>query len=183
MPANRSADAALVCAVLDGDARAFGALFERWHPKLLRHAFKILGEQEAAKDAVQDAWVDIHKGLARLNDPSLFGVWCFRIVTRKCNRIIRGNYKSRRLAHDLAAEPDPAPPAIDESDIALDMRAVRRALNDLPVEQYLAMQLFYLESFSVAEVAVALDAPAGTVKTRLMHARRKLRAVLEGEPT
>lgn len=177
----RDADAALVRAVRQGDAHAFGALFRRWHPKLLRHAFNILLEKEAAQDAVQDAWADIHAGLARLQEPSLFGVWCFRIVTRKCNRIIRGKYRSRRIARDLAAEPDVR--ENEPSDIALEMRAVRRAMNALPSEQYLALQLFYLDSFSVAEVAVALDIPAGTVKTRLMHARRKIRAALEGEAT
>jgi RNA polymerase sigma-70 factor (ECF subfamily) len=51
----------------------------------------------------------------------------------------------------------------------------------LPAEQQAAVALFYLEEMSVAEVAVALDVPAGTVKTRLMHARRKLRAALGGE--
>jgi DNA-directed RNA polymerase specialized sigma24 family protein len=44
-----------------------------------------------------------------------------------------------------------------------------------------AIALFHFEDMSVAEVAVALDVPAGTVKTRLMHARRKLRAALEGD--
>jgi RNA polymerase sigma-70 factor (ECF subfamily) len=42
--------------------------------------------------------------------------------------------------------------------------------------------LFHFEDMSIAEVAVALDVPAGTVKTRLMHARRSLRSVLEGDP-
>jgi RNA polymerase sigma factor (sigma-70 family) len=51
----------------------------------------------------------------------------------------------------------------------------------LPPDQGSAVALFYLEEMSVAEVAVALNVPAGTVKTRLMHARRKLRAALEGD--
>lgn len=177
----RETDAALVCAARQGDAGAFGALFRRWHPKLLRHAFNILWEKEAAQDAVQDAWADIYAGLARLKEPSLFGVWCFRIVTRKCNRIVRVKYKTRRIAHDLAALPDIR--ENETSDVALEMRAVRGAMDALSAEQYLALQLFYLESFSIAEVAVALDIPAGTVKTRLMHARRKIRAALEGEFT
>ena len=58
---------------------------------------------------------------------------------------------------------------------------MRRAIRTLPPEQQAAIALFYLEDMSVAEVAVALDVPAGTVKTRLMHARRKLRGALEGE--
>ena len=62
-----------------------------------------------------------------------------------------------------------------------DVDALRKAIRTLPPEQQAAITLFYLEEMSVAEVAVALDVPAGTVKTRLMHARRKLRAVLEGD--
>ncbi len=58
---------------------------------------------------------------------------------------------------------------------------MRRAIKTLPPEQQAAIALFYLEDMSVAEVAVALDVPAGTVKTRLMHARRKLRDALEGD--
>ena len=51
----------------------------------------------------------------------------------------------------------------------------------LPPEQRAAIGLFYLEDMGVSETATALNVPAGTVKTRLMHARRKLRAVLEGD--
>ncbi len=51
----------------------------------------------------------------------------------------------------------------------------------LPASQRAALALFYLENLSVAEIAVALDVPPGTVKTRLMHARRKVRDILEGE--
>jgi RNA polymerase sigma-70 factor (ECF subfamily) len=54
-------------------------------------------------------------------------------------------------------------------------------MRTLPPEHQAAIALFYLEDMSVAEVAVALDVPAGTVKTRLMHARRKLRDVFEGD--
>jgi DNA-directed RNA polymerase specialized sigma24 family protein len=51
----------------------------------------------------------------------------------------------------------------------------------LPAGQRAAIALFHIEDMSVAEVAVALDVPAGTVKTRLMNARAKLRAAFEGE--
>jgi len=58
---------------------------------------------------------------------------------------------------------------------------VRAALAALPRAQRATVALVYLEDLSVAEVATALNVPAGTVKTRLMHARRKLRAALEGD--
>jgi RNA polymerase sigma-70 factor (ECF subfamily) len=62
-----------------------------------------------------------------------------------------------------------------------DFGRLRAAVRALPPEQRAAVALYHYEELSVAETAVALDVPAGTVKTRLMHARRKLRALLEGD--
>jgi RNA polymerase sigma-70 factor (ECF subfamily) len=58
---------------------------------------------------------------------------------------------------------------------------LRAAVRALPPEQRAAVALFYFEDLSIADTAIALDVPAGTVKTRLMHARRKLRNALEGD--
>ena len=58
---------------------------------------------------------------------------------------------------------------------------MRHAISRLPPDQAATIALFYLDDLTVTEVATALDVPMGTVKTRLMHARRKLRALLEGE--
>jgi RNA polymerase sigma factor (sigma-70 family) len=57
------------------------------------------------------------------------------------------------------------------------------AMSELPIDQRAALGLFYLEGLRIAEIAVALNTTPGTIKTRLMHARNKLRAHLEGEKT
>jgi RNA polymerase sigma-70 factor (ECF subfamily) len=57
---------------------------------------------------------------------------------------------------------------------------VRAAVRALPPDQRAAVALFYFEDLNIADTAIALDVPAGTVKTRLMHARRKLRETLDG---
>ena len=64
---------------------------------------------------------------------------------------------------------------------AADAEPLANAIAGLSPEQRAAVALFYMEDFSVAEIAVAMSVPAGTVKTRLMHARAKLRAALKGE--
>ncbi len=74
-----------------------------------------------------------------------------------------------------------APTTSDDIDLVLGRQMLRKALAKLPEEHRAAIGLFYLEEMSVAEVAVALEIPVGTVKTRLMHARKKLRATLEGD--
>ena len=138
----------LVIAAQTGDRAASGQLARLWQPALLRHALRLTGETELARDTLQDAWIDILRGLGGLSDAAAFPAWAYRIVTRN--------------AEALA-----------------DRGPLARALATLPVEQRTAMALFYIDDFTVAEIAVALSVPAGTIKTRLMHARRKMRAALE----
>jgi RNA polymerase sigma-70 factor (ECF subfamily) len=177
--AERALDAWLAAAARTGDARAFALLVKRWHPKLTAHAWRLLGDADAARDAAQDGWAEIVRALPRLDDLSAFGAWAYRIVSRRCARAIGGAVRRRRLAESVAAEPPPA----DQDAEASDTGRLRAAIAALPPEQRAAVALFHFEEMSVAETAVALNVPAGTVKTRLMHARRKLRALLEGDET
>jgi RNA polymerase sigma factor (sigma-70 family) len=174
----RILDAYLVASARLGDREAFGILVRRWNGKLLAHAWRLLRDQEGAKDAVQEGWTEMLRGLSRLRDEAAFGAWAYRIVSRRCARQIGRSRGDRRLAEEMAAAP--AEECVAEP-ASVDIETVRRAINTLPPEQQAAVALFYGEDMSVAEVAVALDVPAGTVKTRLMHARRKLRSVLEGD--
>jgi RNA polymerase sigma factor (sigma-70 family) len=170
-------DEYLVAAAKAGDRAAFALLARRWNGKLSAHAWRLLGNTEEAREAVQDAWIEIVRGLGRLSDERAFPAWAYRIVSRRCARNIGGSVRRRKIAETLLADP----PETEERGADIDLKGMRAAIRALPQEQRAAIALFHLEEMSVAEVAVALDVPAGTVKTRLMHARRKLRAALEGE--
>ena len=65
-------DEYLAAAARTGDRQAFQRLAERWQPKLFRHAFRLLGDADHARDTVQDAWADIVKGLPSLKDAGVF---------------------------------------------------------------------------------------------------------------
>lgn len=173
----RALAAMLVAAARLGDAQALAELVRLCGPRLYAHARRLTGDAEAARDIVQEAWVAMMRGLNGLQNDDAFLPWALRIVTRLSARDIKGRIAGRRLAQGLAAEPIVPPDAPVPDDTA----ALHRALAALPVEQSSVLALFYLEDMRVAEVAVALDIPPGTVKTRLMHGRAKLRAILEGE--
>lgn len=180
MRRERIIDEYLVAAARTGEARAFELLVERWHPRLIAHASRLTGHREGAQDTVQDAWVDIAKGLRNLRDDRAFPAWAYRITSRRCAAAIHALQRDRAVAEGLRAEPladDPETP-MEGADAAERLRA---AIRTLAPAQRATIALFHFEELSVAEVAVALDVPTGTVKTRLMHARRRLRAVLEGE--
>lgn len=172
----------LVASAKLGDRQAFAQLVELRGPRLLSHATRLLGNREEARDAVQEGWIDIFRGLAGLRDPMSFPAWATRIVTRKCARLIKGKTSQRKLERELVLEGDLAS-ELDTPDLAAasDAEQVRAAIETLPPTHAATIALFYLEDMSVAEVAVALDVPAGTIKTRLMHARQKLKHFLTGE--
>jgi RNA polymerase sigma factor (sigma-70 family) len=169
----------LVAGARLGDKTAIDQLVMLRGPKLLSHARRLLGNLEDAHDAVQDAWIEILRGLPKLRDERAFPAWAYRIVTRRAARIISGHVSRRAMAAELE-QTEPAEVA-ETATAATDAEAVRQAINQLPPAQAAAISLFYLEDMTVREVALALDIPIGTVKTRLMHARHALSQSLKGE--
>lgn len=177
----RILDEYLAAAARTGDRAAWERLVARWQPRLLRHAWRLTGHPDLARDMVQEAWVEILRGLRRLDDVAAFPAWAFRIVTRRCARAVRGRQLERARLVEVELEAVTPSEQDAAGERASELAIVRAAMQALPAPQRAALSLFYLEDLSVAEIAVALDVPPGTVKTRLMHARRKIRARLEGD--
>lgn len=169
----------LVVSAQGGDRKAFERLAALWQPALMRHAWRLTGDHDLAADTLQDAWLDIVRGLPRLGDAAAFPAWAYRIVTRKCANSIRKLQRVRRIKQAAAQQPPPDERSAERAEQSADLLSVKEAIAGLPPEQRSAMALFHGRELSVAEIAIALDVPVGTVKTRLMHARRKIRAALE----
>ncbi|MCF6304709.1 MAG: RNA polymerase sigma factor [Rhodobacteraceae bacterium] len=165
----------LVISAQMGDRKSLEALIKHRSPQLFSHACGLMGNREEAADIVQDAWLEITRGLRNLKEPRAFSTWAYRIVSRRCAKAIGQNIKHRNIAKTQAEMPKPDQP--DQSDV----QAIRGAINALPPGQSVTIRLFYLEDFSVKQVAAALDIPVGTVKTRLMHARKTLKSILKGD--
>ena len=178
--AERVFDEYLAASARAGDRQSFERLAQRWRPKLLAHAYRLTGDMETAKDVAQEGWCDIAKGLKRLSDTAAFPAWAYRIVTRRAADFVRRKVRDRDGVAAYAVEPKPEAHQASAIEAKADAKPLYRALAALPPEQRAVIALHYTEDFSVAEIAAALSVPAGTVKTRLMHARRKLREALEG---
>lgn len=175
----KTLEALLVLEAKAGDKKALEQLVDLRGDRLYAHAARLSGDREAARDIVQEAWLQILRGLPKLNNETAFLPWALCIVSRRTAAFIKSRQKDRRLAEDFAPE---APQALDPvSDSDLDAPRVLAALQQLPPVQQATIALFYLEDMSVAEVAQALDVPVGTVKTRLMTARATLRTYFEGD--
>lgn len=174
---DRVLDEYLVLAAQAGNRAALDALVRRWTPRFLRHAQHLLGSAEQAKDAVQETWAHVLRGMPRLDDPARFPAWVYTIATRRCADTVRGNVRLRAFQDASRNDPtnDASHPSADE---ALDTRS---ALARLPPEYGIVMAMFYGSDLSVEEIATALSIPAGTVKSRLHHAREELKKILGKE--
>jgi RNA polymerase sigma factor (sigma-70 family) len=159
----------LVMLALEGDREALDKLVRRWWPRHYTHAIRLLGHDEGAADAVQEAWSQILSGLRKLNDVSRFPAWSYSIVSRRCYDLIREKQSDRR---NEANNDDQISEGGANQDLKLDMK---KAMKQLPGEQRAALALFYVEGLKVHEIATALHISEGTVKTRLFHARSKLK--------
>ncbi len=169
-------DEMLVLAAQAGRADALAELARRWHPRLLRAAWRLTRDVDGAHESVQEAWLAIARGLGRLDDPARFGAWVLTIVRRRCADWIRTRrrWRSRESAIPEGSTEKPA------TTLPQDARArAREALGRLDPDRRALLALFYLEGFSIEEIAGTLGIPPGTVKSRLFHARERLRAVLE----
>jgi RNA polymerase sigma factor (sigma-70 family) len=160
----------LVMLALEGDREALDKLAKRWWPRHYTHAIRLLGHHEGAADVVQESWCQIITGLKKLDDALRFPAWSYSIVSRRCYDLIRKKQSDRK--NETTNDEQISEREADEG-LKMDME---KALKRLPGEQRAALALFYVEGLKVSEIAIALEIPAGTVKTRLFHARNNLKA-------
>ena len=173
---DRVYDELLLTLVRSGERQAGDRLAARWRPRLLRTARRLLQDDEAAQEAVQEAWVGICRGWLRLHDPAKFPAWAFGILHRKCVDQVRRNQRSRRHFEPYTDLNDPAGDAMSEDHIALN-----QAFNKLKPDHRVVAILYFQEGLTHPEIAEALSIPAGTAKSRLFHARQHLKAALSGD--
>jgi len=150
------------------DRAAFEKLVQHFGPRLFAHAYRLLGHREEARDAVQEAWVDITRGLPKLREDRAFMAWAYRITSRRCARQIDRNVKARTIV------PEVPEAGFEDADL------VHVAIDRLKPVQAATIRLFYIEEMSLREVALAMDVPTGTVKSRLSMARNHLKTHLKG---
>jgi len=174
---DRLNDELLVLRCQEGDAEAFEELVGRWQRRLWRHAWRLTGNESAAWDALQEAWIGISRGIRRLVDAAAFPAWAYQIVSNKCRDSIRRD-KRRREATEMYSEWMQH----EEQEAATAQQqhnSLKEALEELSGPDRAVLSLRYEEQFDTAEIAHILGIPEGTVKSRLFYARQRLRKYLE----
>lgn len=167
-----------------GDKEAFGELVRCNQGRVFAVAYGILGNADDAQDVAQEAFLRAYRALGSLKSDAAFVAWLLRIVTN-----LSINYKKRGAAHaavplENTAEPVSRAETPEEyAERRETMARLAAALAGLTAEQRAVLALREIEGLSYEDMAAVLAVPLGTVKSRLNHARARLRQALftEGE--
>lgn len=174
----------LIEAVKKHEEGAFEQLYNEFYKLAYFFANKLCRNEADAKDAVQDTFIEVHRSIHTLKENAYFKAWLYKIVLSKCKKIFR---KNKHTTIDF--EDEPLINSIQEERIEFtperltnftsDKEVLESLIAKLPSSQAAIITLFYLEQFSVKEIAEILEIPVGTVKSRLSYGRTCLKQVLD----
>jgi RNA polymerase sigma-70 factor, ECF subfamily len=183
--ADNATDLLLLARSADGNVDALDELFDRHREPAYRVAYRLLGNEADALDALQDGFVKALNNLRKFERRCSFKTWLLRIVANASldlgrNRKRRGRLievASTTLKTRNGTTPEHEDPAAiaDEADLR---SAVRRAMESLPEAQRQTFALHADGGLSYREIADAMETSIGTVMSRLFYARQKLKALL-----
>jgi len=160
----------LVMAAQGGNTEALEKLFYLWQKKLWQYVFRLTADVHSSWDITQQCWLEIIKGLEKLNNPGSFKAWTYRIATNRVNDWLKSKKKNQHISLESIE--------IDCNQKNEDLR-VKELVRRLKSDSRVILNLFYFERLSVPEISIALNIPQGTVKSRLFTAREELKQLWE----
>lgn len=183
----REEELAVIRRVQQGDVDAFETLVTAYEKNVYNLALRMTGNREDAQDMAQEAFIKAYNSLPGFRGDSKFSVWLYRIVSNVCLDFLRR--QKRRPASSLSVEDDEGEETqLDVADVSqspevlleqkLTREAVRRGLDQLPEEQRQILLLREIQGLSYEEIGQTLGLEAGTVKSRIFRARKRLCAFL-----
>ena len=174
------AEAGLVRRTADGELQAFEQLYRTYHPRLTRFLDRLTRRPALVGELLNDTMLVVWNRAGTYNGQSKVSTWIFAIAYRKAMKALS------RLDEPMPDEPDDDQPAPPESGPEFhaaqsQIRAVLvEALGHLSFEQRAIVHLTYFHGIGYREIGEIVGCPVDTVKTRMFHARRRLKTLLAG---
>jgi RNA polymerase sigma-70 factor (ECF subfamily) len=170
----KESDHALMLRIAAGDRRALEALYLRYHRRLARFLGRFTPRYENVEEVINDTFLIVWQSAAGFRHASQVSTWIFGIAYRTVLKSVR-----RQKRHHGAVAPDTHRElSRDPSDAAETRDWIARALDELPLDQRMALELAYHLGYSLEEIAAITGAPVGTIKARMFHARQTLKRYL-----
>ena len=173
-------EALLIRRVAAGETRAFEELYRIYHPRLTRFLINILRRPHLVEEALDDTMMVVWRRPASYTGASKVSTWIFAIAYRTALKALS---RLDEPLEDIDAEHRPSPDQDPEQ--ALGEREVQKlllsAMDQLSSDHRVVVDLTYYHEAGYREIAEIMNCPVGTVKTRMFHARQKLKHLLDGQ--
>lgn len=170
---NNLSDEQLMQLVQNGSEPAFNELYERYSQRLLFFLYKMLQQNETkAQDLLQDVFLKIVEAPEKFDTKRSFKTWIFTVAANCCRNYFRAQ-KTARLAKKQVVVASSTEPTMPTQELKLEQQ-LNAALQNLSPVYREAFLLKYKEGLSLKEIALVLDSPLGTIKSRLHTATKKI---------
>jgi RNA polymerase sigma-70 factor (ECF subfamily) len=164
---------ALLTRIIARDAQAMHELYHLYHRRLARFLMRLTSRYDLAEEIINDTFWVIWQHAADFRGASQLSTWVFGIAYRRALKTLR------RVRPDLPLDSEEVPEQTEEPWQQAELREwLGAALGKLPHEQRMVLELAYHLGHSCEEIAEIMQCPTNTVKTRMFHARRKLKGLL-----
>jgi RNA polymerase sigma-70 factor (ECF subfamily) len=173
-------DARWMRQVVAGDRQAFERLYRGYFPRLARFLGRMTHSTPLIEEIINDTMLVVWRRAATYDGSSKVSTWVFGIAWRKAKKAL--SLADEPVESDDALYPDEGPSPEQHVQAGQLARRLAGAVERLPWSQRVAVVLTYFHDMDYAEIAAVAECPVNTVKTRMFHARRRLRELLaDGE--
>jgi len=171
----------MACRCQLGEPGAFDALVSEMERPLFYYLLKLLGNEDAAQDVLQEVWVKVFRNIRALRVPEALRTWLYRVARGTALNRVRDD-DARSGAEELMGEAGDAGFDAAAGGVGVEPERayeVHDALDRIDRRHREVLVLLFLEGLSVDEIGAVVGIPPGTVKSRIYHAKKALRELLE----
>ncbi len=159
-----------------GDVRAFRELYEAYSAAMYNICLRMTNNVSDAEDTLQEAFIQVHKNINRLEQETSISAWIKRIVVNHCLNTLR---KKKVYFEEVEEVEVMAEEGIDEAQFTWTVAAVKSAIHGLPQGYRTVLNLYLFEEYSHREIAEMLGITESTAKTQYMRAKEKVRQIVK----
>ncbi len=190
MPANETQhndeiNPAVLQRCLSNDPEAYDAILSHYNRRIFNTAYRILGEEASAEDALQETLLNVYRGISKFRGDSKISTWISRITINVCLGMLRKT-KNRQFvgleeesARSLPAEATRFTDPLTHTSSAELKSLVRDAFRRMSSKQEVVVRLHDMEGYTIQEIAKKIGCPVGTVKSRLFYGRQEFKAIFD----
>jgi len=169
----------LLARVCERDLRAFERLYRIYQPRLARFLFNLVQRPQLVEEVLDDTMMVVWDTAGSFRGTSKLSTWIFSIAYRKAIKArLRWPDPVEDQTFDTRVSNDPGPD--DELDQQRLREALVKAMDELSADHRAVVDLTYFHGMGYREIADIMNCPVDTVKTRMFHARRRLKAAMPG---